>query len=458
MSTYDDEIDLRPYLVSVIRRWKLIIVAVIFLAAVFSAIKLISPRSYEASSSILLTRSRAELNLAEQFPTVQDPVDSKAKMDAIMNITGSDFITNKVKESISDKKISEMTLVQFRAMVAITSQGDLIIVSVTADKPELASQISDTWAMDTVQIVNQAYSRDISLDEIQKQVNDAEQDYQQAQNSLEAFIQNNQIDVLTKQSQETQNLLNKLSEDRTHQINFFIARKQYMGDIVVQAEALKKQFDNGSNSPASNLGDALAVINARAEAMGLSVVNLPAQNQPIQLQLTNSTDLLENRANYQSDLDTIIQQAKQEQASAEKSLEDLVNQVVQDQNGNLINITATQLRTQKTELEVQQARQNDLTNQRDLKFTAYQTLMQKQTEIKSGPQGGNEVNIANLSVLPRTPAPRGMLKFSAIGAFLGLVLGLGIAIGMELLKSTKKMLSEYSAVQSQEKVESTLAR
>ncbi|MFN2303008.1 MAG: Wzz/FepE/Etk N-terminal domain-containing protein, partial [Anaerolineales bacterium] len=92
MTIYEDVIDLRPYIQAIRKRWWLIALVTILVAAGAFAYSMLQVRSYEASATILLTRTRATLELANQFPTVNEPIDTRSRMDAMLEIAGSDAL------------------------------------------------------------------------------------------------------------------------------------------------------------------------------------------------------------------------------------------------------------------------------------------------------------------------------------------------------------------------------
>ncbi len=127
MTVYDDEIDLRPYITSLIQHWwQILIVAVIF-AVVGLGISLIMPRKYESTATILLTRSRPTLSLAEQFPTVNEPVDSSLRMNALLSLAQSDTLTMQTLNSLGEKlPVEDREIEALKNHVQIGSQGDAI--------------------------------------------------------------------------------------------------------------------------------------------------------------------------------------------------------------------------------------------------------------------------------------------------------------------------------------------
>jgi uncharacterized protein involved in exopolysaccharide biosynthesis len=105
--------------------------------------------------------------------------------------------------------------------------------------------------------------------------------------------------------------------------------------------------------------------------------------------------------------------------------------VIQGQGNDLVNEAATNIRNLTQQLESEQARQRELTNDRDLAWKAYQTLLQKETEIKSAPQTSNEVIMAGLAIPPERPVSRGTLRNTLVGGVLGVLLGVIWILGVE---------------------------
>ena len=81
MSIYDDEIDLRPYINALRRRWWLIGLITIIAASAAFTYGVLQERKFEAVAPILLSRSRASLSLTNQFPTITEPIDARSRME-----------------------------------------------------------------------------------------------------------------------------------------------------------------------------------------------------------------------------------------------------------------------------------------------------------------------------------------------------------------------------------------
>ena len=432
MSVYEDEIDVRPYIHGLIENWWRIGLTAFAAAVVVFGISFLQSRKYVATATILLTRSQASLRLADQFPTVQENIyDSNSRMNALLSIARSDAISLATLNSVEDKlPADERELEAIKDRVEVIDRGDGILVSAIAETPQLAAEIANTWARQAILAINQAYSGDQPLTEIQSQLFSANQDYVDAQSALESFIRDNHITLLEKRIDEANNLLAEAANDRAWQVSYYYNRKQSMQDLKVKAEALKQQLRSGNTSSAGSIGDAIALLTMHSNAFGIGetsnaralwlgetsnqVVPDNTARMTFDLQLTDLSSLDDTPASYGQDLDWIIQQADAESSKAEGALNSLNQKVLQGEGNDIIEATAVQIQELQTQLENQQARQRELTSDRDLAWEAYQALTQKVTEIKNSSQTTNQVTLASLAVAPQKPASRGTSRSSCI--------------------------------------------
>lgn len=452
MTIYEDEIDLRPYILAVLKYWWLIALLAVLAGAAALVFSLVRAREYQATATVLLTRSRPTLELADQFPTVNEPVDARARMEALESIAKSDGIAAQTLNELDGGLNSEFEdYSELRENIEISSEGDLLIITATARNPELATQMANEWAGQTVAAINFAYSGEQPLAVIQEQLASANQEYLAAQSGLEAFIQDNQIDFLNSQIDEVHTIYHSLADQRTQQITYFYTRKLAMDDLLVQAQALKEQLASGSRSQAGEIGDALAVLKARSTALGIVdgspnlqiPSRLPLDSPPqsdssiqpessfnIDLQLANVEAILDTPAAYEADLDDLIELAAGEQAKAESAWKALAEEISQGEGYDEIERFAEQIRSLESKLEIETARQTELTSQRDLAWQAYQAIAQKEAELRNAPQEGNLVTIAGVAVQPQQPESRGTVQNVIIATLLGGFVGLAIVLGL----------------------------
>jgi uncharacterized protein involved in exopolysaccharide biosynthesis len=455
MAVYEDEIDLRPYILKLVRNWWRLGLVALLAAALALGFSLLQPRKYVATATILLTRSQASLKLAEQFPTIQENIyDSSSRMNALLTIAQGDSIASASLNSVGEMlPAEERKMEAIKDRVQVTNNGDSILVSATAKTPELAAEIANTWANQAVLAINQAYSGDQPLAEIESQLSSANQDYVDAQSSLESFIQYSQITLLEKKIDEANNLLSEAVNDRAWQISYYYNRKQSMQDLKIKAEALKQQLQGGNRSSAGSIGDAIALLdmhanafgigetsNARALWLGQTSENIIPNNSPrmtYDLQLTELASLNDSPSSYEADLSRIIIQADAEISNAEQALNGLNRNLLQGEGSDTIEATAAQIQELKTQLENEQARQRELTSARDLAWEAYQALVQKVTEIKNSSQTSSQVALASLAVPPQKPASRGTVRNTLVAGVLGGFLGVFWVFGSMWWKSVE---------------------
>jgi uncharacterized protein involved in exopolysaccharide biosynthesis len=426
MSYYEDEIDLRPYILSLIKGWWKITLVAIILATATLVFTILQPRTYQATATVILTRSQLRLSLAEQFPTISDSRDDASRKDAFLTIARSDSIARGIYNLLGEETLINFdSFARLKESVEINSMGDAIQISTKAKTPNLAAEISNTWAQETTRAINLAYSGEQPLSEIQNQISSAEQSYRDAQTALESFIRKNKIELLNNQVLEAQTVLGTIIQDRTGLINYYNNRKLLMNQIKIEAEALKQQLDRGNQSSAQDTGIALAVLIANA--------NTFAQESGVNynIQIADLGAIRDSEIAYQGDLDALIQQADEEIRKAEDNIHTLSQEVSRGENSQIVNEISTQLQELQAQLESETSSLQDLTSDRDLAWEAYQALLEKETEIKTASQANVEVAIASQAVPPQDPMPRNTITKTIIAGFLGVFLGTFWILGKE---------------------------
>ena len=472
MSIYDDEIDLRPYINAIRKKWWLIALITILVAAGAFAYSMLQVRNYETGATILLTRTRTSLSLANQFPTINEPIDSRSRMDAMLEIAGSDAMVVQAMEDIHELYPDNGILREdLEKAVEITSSGDTIKITASNKDPLYAAAIANAWAQNAVSGINNAYSGEQLPAEIQLSLKPAREEYEIAQRDLEEFLIENQVDILQKQIVEASALLDELVQDRTWKIAYNVQRKQKMEQVIDQAEALKQQRGSQKTSLAAGLGEALAVLRLQAEAFGEIQIErgvsatsnedpllngtvqetlVMASRQPnmiYNLQIAELIERVEAGESYQRDLDSIIEHAELEKDIAEAALLELAEQSLEIENDELLVATSERLRNLQSQIENEKAQLNDLTSTRDLTWEAFQALAEKETEVRNNLQTSSSVRLASPAVAPVEPTGRGVVRNTAMGAALGFFLSLIWVLGSVWFASLEEPVEIQQEVQ-----------
>jgi uncharacterized protein involved in exopolysaccharide biosynthesis len=433
MTIYEDEIDLRPYIEAILNSWwKILILALVFAIIVFG-ITLLQPRSYQATATILVPRSQLQLSLADQFRTIVDAGDTRSRRDAYLTIAQSDAIAVQTYQALEDQIPEEATVADLQASVEITNEGDAILIAATAPTPQLAADIANEWAKQTVQAINLAYSGQQPLEEIQSQIISASTNYQDAQTELEEFIATNSITELETAIQLAEAGLDSYLQDKAWQANYRYQQRQQLLGFYDQTSLVKNQVENGNASNAGNFGDALAVMNTRifpaynvigidniVEGSGYKFSNI---SDGIGIQLTDATVLLDTSSNYVQDIDSTLEITEQAIQGIEQDLEDLATSSYLGSE-NAYTSLASEIQALEAQLENLTARERELTSERDLAWETYETLLQKETEIKTTSQTNAEVTFASPAIPPEEPESRQTLMKTAIAGILGGIIGI----------------------------------
>jgi uncharacterized protein involved in exopolysaccharide biosynthesis len=438
----NDEVDLRPYIMVLVKKkWWIIGLGFLF-GATALLITLAIPRTYTANATLLLTRSRAMLSLAEQFPTVNEPVDTNSRMAALMTIAEGDAIANMTLQSLGDAIPAEyQSLEGIKSIVNVRNNGDSISIAASTEDPQLSANIANTWADHLVETINIAYSGEQPLNKIQDRLSTAEEAYAQAQATLEDFIRENPKKELETRLNEANTLIASYGNERAVQMTYNLNRKQTMEELQEQATALKRQLDDGNRSTAGNIGDALAVILARMNAILSKSVTfsspdstssiLPQQNAIINLQVDGDFPV-NGTAGYSADIDAIIQLAEEEKNKAEENIQLLVQEAISPDPTRMENIAsaAAQIQDLEQQIEAAKATELELTSNRDLAWEAYQALAQKEAEIKNATLTNNQVTLASQAIVPKKPDPRGAAQNTVIAGAVGIIIGVLFIVGL----------------------------
>ncbi|HKZ41507.1 MAG TPA: hypothetical protein VJ044_11125, partial [Candidatus Hodarchaeales archaeon] len=338
-----------------------------------------------------------------------------------------------------------------KALVDVATKGYAITIAANTTDPDLSAEIANTWAEETTKAINQAYSGDQPLGEIQKQIIQAQEEYQESQDDLENFIKGSTSTILEKKIAESQALLDAQVADRAWLYYYYFNRKQYLEDLILQLSALKDQLDSGSSSAAGDLGDALAVLSVRMNSLGINqnagsasvIVTNPDQsseninsssiefnpagvrNQPSYIyQLPELDTLLEPNTNYAADIDQLLELAGVEQKRVNDELQKLTSQeFLENADPNLDNL-ASQIQALKSQLEFERAQRVELTSKRDLSLSTMDALMEKEKELQTAAQASNEVAVASPAVPSHTSNPRGIVIDTLFAAAAGFFLGI----------------------------------
>jgi uncharacterized protein involved in exopolysaccharide biosynthesis len=141
-------------------------------------------------------------------------------------------------------------------------------------------------------------------------------------------------------------------------------------------------------------------------------------------------------------VETLIQVATAEKERAESATKALSENIVDGTGASAMEIVAAHVSDLKARLEAETARELELTSERDLNWSAYQALAQKDLELRTASDTGERVVIASEAIPPENPSSSSVAVKTGLAVFLGMTLAaVGILIANWWRASNKEHAS-----------------
>ena len=465
----EEEIDLRAYVLVLLKYWKLILGTTLTAAVVALAVSFFLPPIYEATALVVATKQKVEVQFGTQIRTLTEEELAAAGAQTLIN---RDARLATFRELVVNPAIAEKVLPQFadrlRALdeklldpshflehikVEKNVKNDLIVIKVSLMDPKLAADIANAWAKVYEEHVNGLYSsvRPEDVQIVSSQTEEARKAYLAAQRELEAYLAQNPIPRLTRQIELIQTKISNYqqalvaTESLVGSQELSVRRKlleAYYSDLVSierlldDVKALRSQLAHGTSSPAMAFGEALAVVFAQSRAFGGS--------SPFALEL--QTPLAAEPVTV-SEVDALLRTLEGRKAEVERKIEELtavlleppVYQLPEGADTELrkhIETLTTELQSLQAQLEAEIAHRKDLERQRDLAWDTYSQLTKKLAEVQIAAESkGTEVRVASVAVPPSRPVSPRKLFNAAVAGVLGLMLSVFGAFGVEWWRS-----------------------
>ncbi|MCE7980639.1 MAG: hypothetical protein DYG89_05555 [Caldilinea sp. CFX5] len=423
----EDEIDLRQYLDVLIRWWReivLITLSAMVLAAVGILLsRLILPAQYEASADVAIVRTVSDVNFDERFRTNPeelrtDTVSLSARRSALLGLVATGAIAEEVIAQLGDTltedeqnpaNLLEMVEASLGSPDGTRTDSDLIRIKVTASNPEKAAAIANAWAHIYVQEVNTIYGQvpNEVLASIQNELATAEQQYLASQTNLEAFIAGNRIDELTSLVA----VLQQRVEQEVSLRKAYLLQWEDTQEQLTTIAALRTQLEQGGEGAARSTMVALQTMKMHIygvppQGLQVEVRDLPEVNQ--QAMLVDVAGLSQALTQRLTDLESKIVTSGAELGSTQGTTSTLSS-------------TLENLRTSKAQLEAENAKQRQLTQQRDLTWDTYKTVSSKVAELNlTRAAASSEVRFGAPAVAPVDPLkPFSLLLGAALAGVVG---------------------------------------
>lgn len=420
------EIDLRPYVVALLRRWRLLGGLALAAALLAVAVTLMLPPGREASADLLVAPATSQVTVDPRFISRDATLitNGSFQRQALVDLASSAILETRVAQRLGLATYRPGDLLQ---QVEVGATSDLIRITVGGPTDEAAATLAEVWARSYEELVNELYSgADAQVTQLTTELESAEQRYNTAQLALEEFYGQG---LLVQAEQRVLRLTGLLDGSRDAQqalYSQYLTRTQELDLILQDAQTLRAQVDGSSND---DLADALAALALRSRVAG-------GAELPLELRFDNPQALAQNGAASAVALDQLIAVLRRERERVGADAQQ-IGQTIASGDGSMVGLDAAgraryeaELGTAQRELEHLRAQERLLGQRRDIALTSLELLERKSDEqqiAQASPQVS--VRFVGASAVP----PRSLLS--------RLLLNVGIAVVAATLLGTLFVLA-----------------
>jgi len=409
----EDEIDLRPYILALLRGWYFILGATIGLALVAVLyFKYVKEPVYEARALMIPLPPLYNVVLTQQIVTNESlpqrsyqVLPELAEADQVMML-----LLEEVQSLPNASTTDEITLAKLRSMTDVVVQGTSLtsmrFVVEHAD-PEMAAQIANLWADVFISEVNRIYGEgqdEISFLEAELVSADAQR----------AVAEQAVIDF---EGQDASKFMREKLQVLTDDYARISTEQTSMDRLIRDIASLRSQLELQANEQVISLGDELSVM-----SMQFRLYNASSSNY--QLELSLSPEFSGKTAGDAIDLLDGLSQI------AEEKLLVLGNQ--------LINLE-TEILTLQQSIEATSTQKIRLSDDRALTISLYTVLSTKLTESRITTQENlvSYITVGSYAAVPSKPQSQSLPMLIAIGGGAGFFLSAAVLAGLEYLRLLK---------------------
>jgi len=416
----EDEIDLREYIAVLVKYWKWIVAAGVLAAVIAFVVSSFLPRTYEASASVIILKSKTEVSFDPKIQTTtEDQLTPKGYQDTLVGLVKAGSVAETVLENQRDILPADVkNAADLLKKVDASSTGDIISITVSDVDPTRAAQLADAWADVYIKYVNQLYGNQTAplLAEVESQAGDAEQSYKSAQAALENFLKENRIPALQREVAVRQDHAKKLLNDK---YNILAQIDSWLDD----AKSIRLHVASGGGEGNGGAGDAMAFFMLQRKALADSA-DVGYQLQ-LQVSPLDFSDMKVSVGDVDKLIDTLQQRRTEisqdiqllEKALPETGAPASASSVDTELNSYIAALDA-EVAALQSELEAQSAQKRELQQARDLAWSNLTTLQRKQAELQlSGQISDSQVRLAAGALIPDKPvSPKRLLNTAVAGA------------------------------------------
>lgn len=403
----EDEIDLKPYFLAVWQNWQSIAALSVLLATLLGLYQFITIPQFEAQQLVVVQVSGSNDILLdiEKLATSEDVEIQVVDGLRAINALPPNYQVGMLK-----------------SQVEVERNGIFLRIIARADTTEKAQQLMRLWKNALIKVITETFSRDdpaISL--TQRQLEQAQARYQEAQTALEEFIITSELNIASQEVSRLNDLIESFRRAAFTQLNEYLTRRNEIDLILRDAYILRSRLvSDGSDD----------VANATA-ALLLYTRNLSERSNQIILQFDSS--IVATTEISVDSVERLIQSLEEEYRALSLEIEKLKSET----NVALFQDLNKQLRAAQLRFEQLNTRYKVLTWERDLLSNKVEQLRQRLEELQAERPIISIREVRTDEIVTRSPRLLSLLLYSTLGGVAGVILGIGFIVGREAIRQTR---------------------
>lgn len=282
-----DEIDVRRYLLVLVKWWREILVISILTGAIagvtLTALNNNKTPVYAANADILIARLMSNIELDERVSTsVGSGVsDANGWRASLLQLAKSSVVANAVLAELKGELPASLQTADALVGVIAASvplspderyASNLIRITATTSVPDASAKIANSWARHLVDHINAVYGEvpATTIESVTIERDQALLAYQAAEEEYKDFVANNQIAVLSRQIEEKSTLRSELMLNYTRMVTAVISN-EYNARIAYYTTLVTTPLEHATAlveaQSAGNVESLTLLYNLRASAV-----------------------------------------------------------------------------------------------------------------------------------------------------------------------------------------------
>lgn len=391
----EEEIDLRPYILTLIRNWKWIVGTSVIMTLIAFVISVFAiPSTYSATAIVAVVASKDDIRIDSGI--IETPENQP--LSAFPDLALSDEVLNDLLDRLPLNESTSIFKLRENLDAESGKDNSIIILTTTFENPEMAVQVANIWGESFVSWANHLYSGQSEEQVLffEEQLAEAEQNLLHAETKIEEFQIINHTQIIS----------NSLEVQQQRHMGFLLQQSQ-IDQLLTNARVLREQMLSQSPTDDVSYADQLTFLQLQLQSFNNE------SELPLILQIDSQEPLItENRNKHIEMIDGLIH-----------TLEELAIQV----GANLTEIEP-QILTLQQDKQISLTELNRLNQDLDITQRTYTALAYQVTEERIASQNSSiGFQLASRAVVPAEPVTN-HLFISLAAAIIGAMASLFIIL------------------------------